>query len=251
MPQPRRIAVNRRRDCRTGGRASSGGIRSVERNNAFRSLRSPGRRYFHRASRWVSSRTQLRQLHHYHPLGRKSLQSIGPGRATRPNQSRIPADLRGPCRAVVSPARGFSDDGPHADVAAGGYAAFKSVGKTPRGNGIFHSRAKRPLPTKAWQHSSAAAWAAKFSTGWSSRWLARFTPPIWKNSACWPPCPASAKWKFMYGSLIRAMRRQKKLNPQTSSESGARYSMFVTLRERTAKPGRCACRAPAGRCRSD
>ena len=33
------------------------------------------------------------------------------------------------------------------------------------------------------------------------------------------------------GSLIRAMRRQMKNRPQSSSESGARYSMFVTLRD--------------------
>ena len=196
MPQPPTHRCYRRRHCRTGGRASAGGIGSVERNNAFRSLRSPGRRDFHRAPRRFSSGTQFRQLHHHHPLGRKSLQAIGPGRATHPNQSRIPADLRGPCRAVVSPARGFSDDGPHADVAAGGHAAFKSVGKTPRGNGIFHPRAKRPLRRKHGRVSSAAAWAAKFSTGWSSRWSARFTPPIWKNSACWPPFPASARWKL-------------------------------------------------------
>jgi oxygen-dependent protoporphyrinogen oxidase len=34
-----------------------------------------------------------------------------------------------------------------------------------------------------------------------------------------------------HGSLIRAMRRQMKAKPKAASESGARYSMFVTLRE--------------------
>jgi protoporphyrinogen/coproporphyrinogen III oxidase len=34
-----------------------------------------------------------------------------------------------------------------------------------------------------------------------------------------------------YGSLIRAMRHQMKHRAKTASESGARYSMFVTLRE--------------------
>jgi protoporphyrinogen/coproporphyrinogen III oxidase len=34
-----------------------------------------------------------------------------------------------------------------------------------------------------------------------------------------------------HGSLIRAMRRQMKAKPKGTSESGARYSMFVTLRE--------------------
>jgi protoporphyrinogen/coproporphyrinogen III oxidase len=34
-----------------------------------------------------------------------------------------------------------------------------------------------------------------------------------------------------HGSLIRAMRRQMKSKPKGASESGARYSMFVTLRE--------------------
>jgi oxygen-dependent protoporphyrinogen oxidase len=34
-----------------------------------------------------------------------------------------------------------------------------------------------------------------------------------------------------HGSLIRAMRRQKKSHPKAGSESGARYSMFVTLRD--------------------
>jgi protoporphyrinogen/coproporphyrinogen III oxidase len=34
-----------------------------------------------------------------------------------------------------------------------------------------------------------------------------------------------------HGSLIRAMRRQMKAKPKGASESGARYSMFVTLRD--------------------
>jgi len=34
-----------------------------------------------------------------------------------------------------------------------------------------------------------------------------------------------------HGSLIRAMRRQMKARPKANTESGARYSMFVTLRE--------------------
>jgi len=34
-----------------------------------------------------------------------------------------------------------------------------------------------------------------------------------------------------YGSLIRAMRRRMKSRPRSSRESGARYSMFVTLRD--------------------
>lgn len=34
-----------------------------------------------------------------------------------------------------------------------------------------------------------------------------------------------------HGSLIRAMRRQMKSKPRGTSESGARYSMFVTLRD--------------------
>jgi protoporphyrinogen/coproporphyrinogen III oxidase len=34
-----------------------------------------------------------------------------------------------------------------------------------------------------------------------------------------------------YGSLIRAMRRQMKNRPRSGSESGARYSMFVTLED--------------------
>lgn len=34
-----------------------------------------------------------------------------------------------------------------------------------------------------------------------------------------------------HGSLIRAMRRQMKARPKTTVESGARYSMFVTLRD--------------------
>jgi oxygen-dependent protoporphyrinogen oxidase len=42
--------------------------------------------------------------------------------------------------------------------------------------------------------------------------------------------PRFREMEAQYGSLIRAMRCQKKLNRQTASESGARYSMFVTLR---------------------
>lgn len=43
--------------------------------------------------------------------------------------------------------------------------------------------------------------------------------------------PRFREMELQYGSLIRAMRRQKKLNQPTASESGARYSMFVTLRD--------------------
>jgi protoporphyrinogen/coproporphyrinogen III oxidase len=43
--------------------------------------------------------------------------------------------------------------------------------------------------------------------------------------------PRFREMEIQYGSLIRAMRRQKKLNQQTASESGARYSMFVTLHD--------------------
>jgi protoporphyrinogen/coproporphyrinogen III oxidase len=43
--------------------------------------------------------------------------------------------------------------------------------------------------------------------------------------------PRFREMEVQYGSLIRAMRKQKKLNRQTASESGARYSMFVTLRD--------------------
>jgi oxygen-dependent protoporphyrinogen oxidase len=43
--------------------------------------------------------------------------------------------------------------------------------------------------------------------------------------------PRFREMERMHGSLIRAMRRQMKSKPAGSSESGARYSMFVTLRD--------------------
>jgi oxygen-dependent protoporphyrinogen oxidase len=43
--------------------------------------------------------------------------------------------------------------------------------------------------------------------------------------------PRFREMELKHGSLIRAMRRQKKMNPHAGSESGARYSMFVTLRD--------------------
>ncbi len=43
--------------------------------------------------------------------------------------------------------------------------------------------------------------------------------------------PRFREMEVQYGSLIRAMRRQKKFSPHAGSESGARYSMFVTLRD--------------------
>ena len=50
-----------------------------------------------------------------------------------------------------------------------------------------------------------------------------------------------------HGSLIRAMRRQKKLHPKAGSESGARYSMFVTLRDGLSSlVDALAARLPAG-----
>ena len=43
--------------------------------------------------------------------------------------------------------------------------------------------------------------------------------------------PRFREMERQYGSLIRAMRRQMKDRPKGKSESGARYSMFVTLRD--------------------
>jgi oxygen-dependent protoporphyrinogen oxidase len=43
--------------------------------------------------------------------------------------------------------------------------------------------------------------------------------------------PRFREMELNHGSLIRAMRRQKKLNPHAGAESGARYGMFVTLRD--------------------
>lgn len=43
--------------------------------------------------------------------------------------------------------------------------------------------------------------------------------------------PRFREMECRYGSLIRAMRAQRRLHPQTTGESGARYSMFVTLRD--------------------
>ena len=50
-----------------------------------------------------------------------------------------------------------------------------------------------------------------------------------------------------HGSLIRAMRRQRRAGRQTQRESGARYSMFVTLRDGlTAIVDAIAARLPPG-----
>ncbi len=43
--------------------------------------------------------------------------------------------------------------------------------------------------------------------------------------------PRFREMEANYGSLIRAMRRQRKIARHAVSESGARYSMFVTLRD--------------------
>jgi oxygen-dependent protoporphyrinogen oxidase len=43
--------------------------------------------------------------------------------------------------------------------------------------------------------------------------------------------PRFREMEIQHGSLIRAMRKQKKSNPRAGFESGARYSMFVTLRD--------------------
>ena len=43
--------------------------------------------------------------------------------------------------------------------------------------------------------------------------------------------PRFREMERQHGSLIRAMQRQKKLQPKGGAESGARYSMFVTLRD--------------------
>ena len=71
---------------------------------------------------------------------------------------------------------------------------LESAGQAPRGDGILHSAAKGRRRREHGRVRPPPAWAAKSSTGWSSRWSARSTPPTWKSSACWPRCPASAKW---------------------------------------------------------
>ena len=53
-----------------------------------------------------------------------------------------------------------------------------------------------------------------------------------------------------FGSLIRAMRRQMRKRPKPSGESGARYSMFVTLARRAVEPGRGDRRPAAARRRA-
>ncbi len=59
--------------------------------------------------------------------------------------------------------------------------------------------------------------------------------------------PRFREMERQYGSLIRAMRRQRKLPAQVRSESGARYSMFVTLRDGlTSLVEALAARLPAG-----
>lgn len=55
-----------------------------------------------------------------------------------------------------------------------------------------------------------------------------------------------------YGSLIRAMRKQMKSSRKTASESGARYSMFVTLKEGlTSLIDALAAKLPEGSIRLD
>ncbi len=59
--------------------------------------------------------------------------------------------------------------------------------------------------------------------------------------------PRFREMERQHGSLIRAMRRQKKMHPKLRSESGARYSMFVTLRDGLSSlVDALAARLPAG-----
>jgi oxygen-dependent protoporphyrinogen oxidase len=59
--------------------------------------------------------------------------------------------------------------------------------------------------------------------------------------------PRFREMERQHGSLIRAMRRQKKSHPKLRSESGARYSMFVTLSNGLASlVDALAARLPAG-----
>ena len=59
--------------------------------------------------------------------------------------------------------------------------------------------------------------------------------------------PRFREMERQYGSLIRAMRKQRKLQPKGGAESGARYSMFVTLRDGlTSIVDAIAARLPAG-----
>jgi protoporphyrinogen/coproporphyrinogen III oxidase len=64
--------------------------------------------------------------------------------------------------------------------------------------------------------------------------------------------PRFREMELEHGSLIRAMRRQKKMNPRAGSESGARYSMFVTLRDGLASMvDALVARLPAGTVKLD
>ena len=67
--------------------------------------------------------------------------AAGADRPTRADQPGLPADVRRPRRAALSPARRLPHDGADADVAAGRHADPQPVGQAPRRLGILHSPA--------------------------------------------------------------------------------------------------------------
>ena len=162
---------------------------------------------------------------------------------TRPTGTRS-SSARG---RLVPFARRVSHDGPDAALAAGGHADPQPAGQAPRGLGVFHSPPPRRGGREHGGIRPAAAGARGIRAAGRAAGQAPSMPPTWRSSASRPRSPAFREMERQHGSLIRAMRRQMKDRPKGRRESGARYSMFVTLARRALEPGRAlAARLPPG-----
>ena len=166
------------------------------------------------------------------PWGIESLPAARAGRPACADQSGLPADVRGAPGTLASAARRLPDDGPHAALAAGGHADPQSAGQAPRGVGVLHSAARgrrrrehggvRPPPAGPRGVRPAGRAAGQRGLCGRSGEAQRVG-----HAAAFPgdgarlrqPDPGDAAPDGRAGPTVAA------------SESGARYSMFVTLRD--------------------
>ncbi len=212
-----------------------------------------GRRDSHRARRRLRHRSGARLV----PL--REAGGAAPLRATRHHRPAgrhargVPPHLRRPRRPPARAARGVPADGADALLAAAHHAALLLARQAAHG-ARPRPAARRSAATRASPRSSPAASGAKRWSASPSRWSVASTRPTPSTSA-WPrPCRAFWRWSAPTRSVILAMWRQQRAAARRSSDSGARWSLFLSfdrgmqclVDELTAPSARCARCSSAG-----
>ena len=192
-----------------------------------------GRRALDRPRERLPGRAECGQLHHHGALGPGPLQAAGAGRRSRPDQPGLPADLCGPLGPALPSAGRFHDDGPHARCGRW---------RSRRSSARWASFARRwsisfPPARDSADESMAAFVRRRLGREVFDRLVEPLVSAVYaadmEKLSVLATLPRFREMESEYGSLIRAMRRHMKTlkgGRPAPSQSGARYSMFVTLR---------------------